>query len=294
VDEDGTYLTPLGVPPNLTLARVTPGGVVTSLLPTPVSAGGTVGRSIDKDIVSGDSLVLDAVLYRVSQGGAVGVVSSMVWSMYNFGLASDARTGDVLIGQQDLVLKMNPVQGQATTLATRNIGTLFTGIVYERRSDTWAATTMSGDTEVCRITRSGVVTSLLRPSGSNGIVSYGSRNVSANASPRVGAVFTLNFSELAAPNTPYLAAASMASFPGIPTAAGTIDLRPDPLMALSLASPAMFRGFVGQLNATGAAVGSIAVPSVSGLRGTRFFVSFVTLGGAGIQTIANTAGFTIR
>jgi hypothetical protein len=56
----------------------------------------------------------------------------------------------------------------------------------------------------------------------------------------------------------------------------------------------MFQGFTGRLNAQGRANAGIVIPPVPGLRGGRFFVSFVTLGPGGVAIIANTAGFTIR
>jgi hypothetical protein len=52
-------------------------------------------------------------------------------------------------------------------------------------------------------------------------------------------------------------------------------------------------GFSGRLDKTGSALGSIAIPPAVP-RGTRFFVSFVTIGNGRILSVANTAGFTVR
>ena len=74
---------------------------------------------------------------------------------------------------------------------------------------------------------------------------------------------------------------------------GCIDLAPDALFFLSRAAPALFPGFTGALDASGTAQAGIQVPA-GPLQGIRFFVSFVTIGGGGLKTIANTAGFTIQ
>ena len=203
-------------------------------------------------------------------------------------------TGDMLVGQDSWISRVNPALGQVTTLASGWQTSSLTGIAYERQLDTWAVIGWGGNSGLFRTFRGGGFWTILQPiPPSFCIVSYGSRHVSAVGPPRVGRVFPLTFSDPGSPNAGYLAAASIFPFPGIPTPIGTIDLRPDPLMVLSLSAPWMFRGFVGQLNALGSANASIVIPNAAWLQGMRFYVSFVTTAGGRLLSIANTKGFTI-
>ena len=87
----------------------------------------------------------------------------------------------------------------------------------------------------------------------------------------------------------YQVGLSFGTEPGIPTAAGTIPLHPDPLLAASLGGAPGFRRFSGLLDSTARAEGTLELPPLPGLSGFRIFVAYVILDAAapgGIRTIS--------
>jgi hypothetical protein len=99
------------------------------------------------------------------------------------------------------------------------------------------------------------------------------------------------------PDSPYLAAASLGNAPGIVLPDGRIvPLNPDGLFFGSVSGVfgAVFRGFVGKLDGTGAATVSIRIPDDRALVGIVFRVGFVTLGSGRITTISNDHRVLVR
>jgi hypothetical protein len=138
------------------------------------------------------------------------------------------------------------------------------------------------------------------PVNITGVEIHGSRKVSGSGAATPGSTYTIRFSFPASPNAVYRGLMSFGERPGIPLNDGTrrvvsLDFT-SPLFGLTLTSggiPGITTGFLGNLDGSGQATGTIAIPSILP-PGVRMFVSAFAVNGAmpfGIET-ANTWGFT--
>jgi hypothetical protein len=300
VDQDGTYLTPPMGLSGAWIFRVDGTGRLTTILPNPKVGGGKT-RGIAVDIGSGDYLVGDSSnLFRIAHDGTATLASKSISIPNETDMVSDARTGALVSWLIDLssfpskysLVAIDPVSGAATTIR-RGFPSNAPGLAYDRTGDAFLIAGPASANVLWRVDRRGTLTTVAPLAGARDLETYGLRNVLAAADPSPGATFQLTFSEPASPNLLYLAAASFASRPGIPTPAGTIDLAPDALFFLSLQAPAFFANFQGRLDVRGTSIASIPIPP-GPLKGLRFYVSFVTVQGSAIHAVANTQGFTVR
>lgn len=91
-----------------------------------------------------------------------------------------------------------------------------------------------------------------------------------------------------------VAAASLGVAPGIRIRDGVIILlAPDAVFQASLELPGVFRSFVGALDATGSATGTLAIPMLPGLSGRSLQVAFLTQH-AGLLTTSAAASTRLR
>jgi len=293
VDQDGSFLLPGFGTAVSALRRVDRGLTVTTI----ASGFGTgKARTIAVDIDSGDYLVGDLNLFRITHGGVVTSVSTPFTVTGPAGMVSDPRTGRLVAGRGIALVEVDLVNGAVTTLA--QLQTTVSGVAVDRTRDLFVVSGLIGLTPgangVYTVDRKGVVVSLTRLAGLQDAEVYGSRNIVARSDPAPGRTLNLQFSEPGSPGALYLAAASFSPRPGIPTPAGVVDLTPDALFTLSRLAPAIFVNFTGTLDAKGSAAAAILIPAAPALRGLRFYLAFVTIQGSAIHAIARTVGFSIR
>lgn len=304
IDDVGEYVLPLndaGLHPRI--ARITPAGVLTVRNGTPATPSTMwwiAGASGDP-VLGGEHLVF-------TMDRATGAIRSSVhmpaWYTYAQDAVHDVRTGLTwfaahaypIFGESAL-MSYDPVRRAVTAQLKIHSTSPYAAasVGHDRRSDTFlVGCSGNNGSMIFRVTRAFAATTVA-PRRAAAIDVWGQRHIVASSgAPRVGATFGLSLREPAEPNASYVAAASLAPRPGIQTPAGIVDLQPDALFALSLSNPALFRGFAGQLDAAGDATASVAIPPFQALRGARFYVSFVTMRGGRIASVANTATFTIE
>lgn len=97
----------------------------------------------------------------------------------------------------------------------------------------------------------------------------------------------LQFQAAPAIGYPYIAAASLATSPGIPTPYGTINLAPDGLFQYSLTTPnPYFLNFQGVIGATGTGTGLVNIPA--GVNNLILYFAFVVVAPNGTLGISDT------
>lgn len=294
-DTNGTYVVPLGSGGTDMVLRIDRSGGMMTLLPT-TPIGGGKPRGIAVDIGTGGYLIGDIPnLFLIAPNGTPKTLNTNVAINNSIDMLSDARTGAAIISQQNSLVAVDTFSGTMTTIQG-GFGGCFPGLAYDRKLDAWvmAGSCAATNSFLFRIARGGGATTLAPLAGVSDVEVYGSRNIVAASDPMPGTTLSLRFSELSSAGDIYLAGASLSTSPGVPTPVGIVDLTPDVLFSLSQLAPAIFVNFLGVLDATGAATAAVVVPPVPGLKGLRFYISFVTVRGSAIRTIANTVGFTIQ
>jgi hypothetical protein len=293
VDQDGSFLLPGSGTSAAALRRVDRGLTVTT-----IAAGFGTGkaRTIAVDIDTGDYLVGDLNLFRITHGGVVTSVSTAFTVTGPADTISDPRTGRLVAGRGIGLVEVDLVTGRVTTLA--QLQSTISGVGVDRNRDLFVVAGLIGLTPGANgaytVDRRGVVVSLTRLAGLQDAEVYGSRNIVARTDPSPGRTLNLQFSEPGSPGALYLAAASFSPRPGIPTPAGIVDLTPDALFTLSRLVPSIFVNFTGTLDANGSAAAAIVIPAAPSLKGIRFYLGFITIQGSAILAVARTAGFSIR
>jgi hypothetical protein len=293
VDQDGSFLLPGFGTTASALLRVD-----RSLTVTTIAAGFGTGkaRAIAVDVDSGDYLVGDQNLFRITASGVVTSVSTPFTVTGTTDMVSDPRTGHLVAGRGIALVEVDLTTGAVVTLA--QLQCTVSGVGVDRRRDLFVVTGLIGLTPgssgVYTVDRRGTVVSLSRLAGLQDAEVFGSRNIVAGADPTPGQTLSLKFTEPGSAGALYLAAASFSTRPGIPTPAGIVDITPDALFTLSQLAPGIFVNFAGTLDARGTAAAAVVVPAAPGLKGLRFHLGFVTVKGGSIAAIARTAGFTIR
>ncbi|GEM_PF-2903466 len=112
---------------------------------------------------------------------------------------------------------------------------------------------------------------------------------------RVGGSCELRVQAPPAPGTVYLLLASTARSPGLRLSPSVfLPLRPGPLLAVSLGAPAVFRAFVGTLDAGGTASARIVLPNLAGLRGFGMEFAGLTFRAGAWSDGSNPVGLTAR
>jgi hypothetical protein len=304
---DGSYRIPFATSFSVQILTIDALGRVGTIVPVPaIPTNSHYRHVIAEDVTTGDTLVVTHnqnqqgnALYRLDDSGTSKRISTLLpgetWPDDAIG---DARTGGLVYSAHEDLLRVDPITAASSTLF-RDLypQTGLPGVSYDRYSDAWVCVRFAPGNPpwLFRVDRTQRVSSLTSnvPDYATDIEVYGRRNVSATTTPQPGATFPLHFSELKHPGALYVAAASFATRPGLATTAGILDLAADGLFYASLSSAPLFAGFAGRLDQAGSAVGTISIPQAVP-RGTRFFVSFVTIGSSRILSVANTAGFTVR
>ena len=113
-----------------------------------------------------------------------------------------------------------------------------------------------------------------------------------------GNTYFLDLDAPSAPNLNYVMAASLGVRPGIPLPDGrTIPLNIDPVLLLSLTTPAIFQNFQSVLDPAGHATANFNIPAIVALIGQRFYFAYVVIdppSPSGIRLVSNPWGVTIR
>ena len=176
------------------------------------------------------------------------------------------------------VMRVNVAQRTLTTFA-RTVTGARCGTVDPMSGDVMIGTS----TAVLRVSPTGAVRGTLSTvaGGVNGIALAGSNHLPGNGSAQPGTTYPMLVSFPRHPGRTFQLGVSFGFRPGIPTAFGTIPLNPDPLFAAAFALPTIFRGFGGQLNATGTGGASIAIPNAAPLVGTLCYLAAIVADGGG-------------
>lgn len=304
---DGSYRIPFATSFTVQILTIDASGRVATIVPVPaIPTNGHDRHVIAEDVTSGDTLVVTHnqnqqgnALYRLNGSGTSRRVSTLLpGDQWPDDAIGDARTGGLVYSAHEQLFWVDPISAASSILFNDPYPqTWLPGISYDRQADAWVCVRFAPGNPawLFRVDRTRRVSSLTSnvPDYATDVEVYGRRHVSATTAPQPGATFPLHFSELKHPGALYVAAASFATRPGLATIAGIVDLATDDLLRGSLSGAPLFAGFAGRLDQTGSAVGTITIPQAVP-RGTRFFVSFVTIGSGRILSVANTAGFTIR
>jgi len=294
LDQDGSFLLPGGNKGSgSVLHRLDPGLSVTTIA---AGFGTGKGRVVAVDVDTGDYLVGDYNVFRITRAGVVTTLAGPYRVPGPTDFVSDPRSGFLVVGSGRDLVTVDPISGAVATLVT--LPATVVGVAVDRTRDLWVVAGNYGRTAnadgVYTVDRNGVVVSLARLRGLQDAVVYGSRNVIAVGDPSPGKRLALTFSEPGSAGAVYVAAASFSARPGIALGSGTmVDLAPDSLFFFSQSAPLIFGKFQGILNSSGAAGAYIRIPNAPGLSGFRFFVSFVTVASGKVKAVARTQGYTI-
>jgi hypothetical protein len=103
--------------------------------------------------------------------------------------------------------------------------------------------------------------------------------LTVSGQPAPGASVKLLLSSPGAPQQPYVAAVALSTAPELPIGGNRLlALTPDALFVLSLlAGPPIFQNFSGNLDASGAATATLAIPNIGSLKGLTVHAAHVTL-----------------
>jgi len=265
-------------------------------------------RAVDTDIDTGDIFSIDANsnLYRVNAGGGIAVAATGLSPPDNAALASDWRSGDVFVGIAANIFKVNPVTGIVATVwpGTAPISYV-TGIRVDDADGSLIVCSATNNpglaSGVFRMSRSGAILATLARLPTNsptGMDVVGSRPLSGNGDARPGNTYFLDLDVPTAGGLSYVMAASLGVRPGIPLPDGrTIPLNIDPILLLSLSTPAIFQNFQSVLDPSGHATANVNIPAILALTGVRLYFAGVVIdpsSPSGIRVVSNPWGVTIR
>ena len=105
--------------------------------------------------------------------------------------------------------------------------------------------------------------------------------LAAPASVSIGGSATLQLDYPEQQGRGYIMATSMGNSPGLTLPGGEfMPLNPDGLFFLSWSTPSVFQNFIGGLDAFGRATARFIVPSITQLRGIRFYFGYATVDGS--------------
>jgi len=288
LDQDGTYL--LTATDNI-VRRVTPAGVVTTIIALPVSQFDRT-NDIARDHDTGNYVVgvwRIAHLYEIDavQGAIKRTISTNIGAFY--GIDTEPRTGNYVrvtyTAPEVRVLSRN-----GTVIRSWSFPHLTTVKVDDQTGNYYCA----GFGHAVEFAPDGTKVNHYGPYAAfsfNSIDKYGSQQVTGSGSARPGSTYQVNFKFLSMGGAFYVAALSEAQRPGISFGPEVLNLRPDALMFASLQG-FFVQGFTGYLDPFGAAQGTITIPAYVP-RGFTFFCSALALQGNVIQ-LGNTIGITTR
>jgi len=301
-DEDGDYLiSSLGNP--RAILELTPAGVLTTIY-----AGapllGPFGLDVDSN---GDIIVADQTaraVFRISRLGSV----QTLWAGAPLSLPQGvAIRNDGAIGVSDGIVDAVFLISRAGSIST------LTGLPPQGNPDSVATDAQNGFW-IAESGSSGPVTcnclTRISPLGARGVVLNGAPLTNPEvAEPvpflvpsgllRVGQGVSLNWDVLTDAGFAYVLAASLSVFPGLALADGrALSLNFDALFLLSVgANNAIFKNFIGVIDALGRATAGINCPSIPALAGFDIYVQGATLSAgapSGIATISDLLHLRIR
>lgn len=309
----------------LDVFKVTPQGVVTTVVTSLTPGAGTAWNDLDEDgeILVGTGWASGGGVFRVNpRMGTYTTVLAGGISANAFCL--DRDTGDVVVGDTNngRVYRVNRL-GKVTTVVP-SIGTIYamdfhpmtgdaligtSGTIYRLDGLNTLSTFATGTGLVKSLAvlangdvaagPHGTVINLYDRNGTKIGVPYNGtyltkmalavedeNNVWGLDTPVVGGVFNVSIRFAMHPNKPYVAAVSLSRTPGIPVGGRIIPLTPDSLFGASVTLPSIFNKFVGLLDNQGRGSAYIVIPKVVGLSGLRIFLAAVVIDGAAPGSIA--------
>ncbi|MBN2492532.1 MAG: hypothetical protein JXQ29_16915 [Planctomycetes bacterium] len=287
-DQDGTLLVSST---DNHLRRVTPGGIVTTVLSLPVSIFDRT-NDIARDPDTGDFVVgvwrigelyeIDAVRWAIRRTIASGLSAF-------YGVDVEPRTGNyVVISYAAPEVRVYSRSG--TVLRSWSFPHLDAVEVDDGTGNYLCA----GFGHVVEFRPDGAIAAQYGPYAAysfNAIERYGSKSVTGSGSARPGTTYRVDFRFPGLGSARYIAALSQAQRPGIAFSSGVVNLAPDALYHASLAG-LFVQGFAGTLDPFGAATGTVAIPAHVP-PGFTFFCAAIALQG-GTPRLGNTIGITVR
>jgi hypothetical protein len=311
--------------------RVTPGGMVSTIIPGPYYDGFSLTMDEDGRILQSGHIGLESI------DSTTGSSRTIARSVGVASVALDRETGDYLVGSSSQVWRIRR-DGTITTIVPFPADRL---LFHPGTGDLLGA----NDQTIFRLDRQYRVTTVVPQVGPAnviplsmavltngnlavthaaaqpvteydvqgrqigqlytgplfyrwGMVVADSRRVWGLNAAQVGGTFQLSIRFGAHPNKVYVAGAALAPRPGIPVAGNRmIPLSPDALFFMVPAWPTVFSGFRGVLDTSGSARATVNIPAAVGLRGVRVFYAAVVIDAAapgGIAAVSQTFGATIQ
>lgn len=265
---------------------------------TPIATGLPDAVAMTEDLLSGDLLVatVNGDVHRIARTGKIVSVNRGVFPAHvNLRGKFDANIGDgSVLAALTKLYRYDPRTGVAATL-TPPPGIVL-GIDYNPvHRDHYITLNVELQRYDLATGRSVRLWSYFPyqvfPSD---VVTWGSRMLTGAGIPTPGASYPIHLVIPGEAGRPFLAGAALGTLRGIPTPAGRIPLDPDPLLVLSLTNPAIFRGFHGTLDTSGAATLSLVIPPAPVLRGQRFYVAAITHDPTGTRRITEPLGIVVE
>ena len=313
------------------LVRVTPGGVVTTIIPGPNYQG--IALNVDEDgrVIQAGYLGLESI------DAATGASRFIARATGYNSVTLDRETGDYLVGSPTYAWRVKR-DGTITTIIPFPADRL---LFHPATGDILGA----NDRTIYRLDRQNRITTVVAQVGSANVIALSmavlangnlavthaaeqpiteydmnglqvrslysgplfykwgmvvadSRRVWGLNAATIGNTFQLSIRFGGHPNRFYVAGAALAPRPGILVAGNrTIPLAPDALFFMVPAWPAVFQGFQGVLDANGSARAQVNIPPATSLQGVRVFYAAVVLDATapgGIAAVSQTFGATIQ
>jgi len=288
LDQDGTILV---TATDNHVRRVTPGGVVTTIISLPVSQFDRT-NDIARDHDTGNYVVgvwRIGHLYEIDavQGAIKRTISTTIGSFY--GIDTEPRTGNYVMVTYSTP-EVRVLDRSGAVIRSWSFPHLTSVKVDDQTGHYFCA----GFGHVVEFAPDGTKVNHYGPYASysfNSVDKYGSQQVTGSGSARPGSTYRVSFKFLGMGGAFYQAALSGAQRPGISFGYRMLNLNPDPLFHASL-NGVFVQGFSGFLDPFGAAGGTIAIPAYVP-RGTTFFCSALAVLPTWIQ-LGNTIGITVR
>jgi hypothetical protein len=300
LDQDGSYICTTAQGNGL--YRIDPiNGGSTSLMSVPGINFGLTASSIDHD--TGNYVFGFSTGGLFSMDRATNVMTSIGGAGSSIGaIDHEPRTGDYVVISPGTLFSSSYVRritraGVTSTLLVGSVGQYNAVKVDDQTGNLLVA----GSDNARLLDRNGVVIRTVSPLGgtyASGAEIYGSRKVTGLGPATPASTYAIYFAFPQSPGASYVAALSTGLRPGIPMPAPdnrvlNLDFT-SPLFGLSIGGlPGVTTGFVGTLDPTGRAQGSILIPSPFAA-GIRIFCSAVAVNPAFPSSLdlGNTWAFT--
>lgn len=233
-------------------------------------------------------------VFRITRNGKRSKVAGMTGPVpVGIGsIAADTTTGNAF-ATSGALFAVDVNLGTFTTLARSGTIGAIQAVDIDPVSRNLVVGTSSG---VYRLDRKGAVlhTFATIPRGVIGLAVIGSGHTAGFGPASPGTTYNLVVTYPGHPGHFHALAASFGFSPGIPIPQGVIPLNPDDLFYLSRLAPQIFKNFSGQLDATGRAAATLAIPNVP-IIGVRIFLAGLAFDGKGaVKVISEPMGLTFE